>query len=107
MLPDIPARSVSYAFSFDTFVHFDQPLFDAYLSEIARVLKPGGVFHLHYAQRLTESQSEEFRYREPGELFELTTRLGFTTGKRWFRGDGWGSVMVELTKAHPPHQPLA
>lgn len=100
MLPAIPTASVDYVFSFDTFVHFDPPLFDAYLGEIARVLRPGGVLHLHYAQALTENQSEEFRYREPAELFGLMGRLGFEPpARRWFRGDGWGSVMVECYRA--------
>lgn len=95
----IPSGSVDYVFSFDTFVHFERELFDAYLSEIARVLKPGGVLHLHYAVPLGE-RSERFCYRDPLEVDGQLMRIGFGAPKRrkLFK-EGWGAVLVEYQRA--------
>lgn len=96
-LPEIPDSSVDYVFSYDTFVHFDRELFDGYLREFARILKPGGVLHLHYAQKLTEAQSEDYLYCDPAELFPFMYSLGFSAPKRrWFMAEGYGAVLVEL-----------
>lgn len=48
LLP-IADASVDYVFSFDTFVHFDLDLFDAYIRTCGRILKDAAVLHLHYA----------------------------------------------------------
>lgn len=96
-LAEIDSSTVDYIFSYDTFVHFDIDLFENYLREFSRILKPGGVLHLHYAQRLTENQSEDFRYCDPVELFALLKSLGFQSPtRRWFMPEGFGSVLVEL-----------
>lgn len=50
-LSSIPDGSVDLVFSFDTFVHFDTELFDAYTQEICRILKPGARLMLHYAEK--------------------------------------------------------
>lgn len=96
----IPTDSVDYVFSFDTFVHFHQELFDAYLQEIARVLKPGGVLHLHHAARIgTEDNPVCFLYREPLELAETVQGLGFEGPlRRLHRPSGYGSILVEFRR---------
>jgi SAM-dependent methyltransferase len=43
--------SVDFVLSFGTFVHIDPEGIDAYLGEIRRVLRPGGVATIHYADR--------------------------------------------------------
>lgn len=48
-VPDAHLGRYDYVFSFDTFVHFELPLFLRYLRSISRMLMPGGVLHLHYA----------------------------------------------------------
>jgi len=50
-LEGIDSGSVDFVFSFGTFVHIEPEGIDAYLSEIHRVLKPGGVASLQYADR--------------------------------------------------------
>lgn len=51
-LPSRPGQvlhqSANLVFSFDTFVHFNEPLFRSYLSRIADALKPGGLLILHH-----------------------------------------------------------
>jgi len=46
MLPD---ASVDFVFSFDSFVHMEREIVDAYLSEIAKKLKPGGKGFIHHS----------------------------------------------------------
>ena len=43
--------SIDYVWSFDSFVHMELPIIDGYLSEFARVLRPGGRLVLHHAGR--------------------------------------------------------
>jgi len=47
----IEDASVDFIFSFGTFVHIDPDGIDAYLAEIRRVLRPGRVATVHYADR--------------------------------------------------------
>jgi SAM-dependent methyltransferase len=48
-LPGIPSATVDAVWSFDVFVHVSPRDQAGYLSEIARVLKPGGVAVIHHA----------------------------------------------------------
>jgi ubiquinone/menaquinone biosynthesis C-methylase UbiE len=48
-LPMVEDRSVDLAFSFDSLVHVDADVLDAYLDELARVLAPDGVAFLHHS----------------------------------------------------------
>ena len=42
-------RSIDFAFSFDSLVHVELPVLEAYLHELARVLTPDGVAFLHHS----------------------------------------------------------
>jgi SAM-dependent methyltransferase len=48
-LPGVADASVDFVFSFDSLVHVEQPTIEAYLSAIARVLRPGGGAFLHHS----------------------------------------------------------
>jgi len=48
-LPGVADESMDFVWSFDSFVHMELAVIDAYLAEIARVLRPGGGFTLHHA----------------------------------------------------------
>lgn len=50
-LPGVPDSSIDFVWSFDSFVHMELPVIDAYLGEFARVLRPGGRFTIHHAGR--------------------------------------------------------
>ncbi|CAN5622719.1 hypothetical protein BH10CHL1_BH10CHL1_41560 [soil metagenome] len=50
-LPGIADASVDFVWSFDCFVHLEADILSAYLSEIKRVLKPGGRAVIHHAGR--------------------------------------------------------
>lgn len=50
-LPGVAEDSIDFVWSFDSFVHMELPVIDAYLAEFARVLRPGGRFTIHHAGR--------------------------------------------------------
>jgi SAM-dependent methyltransferase len=50
-LTGIASGTIDYVFSFGTFVHIEPAGIAAYLSEIRRVLKPGGVAVIQYAAK--------------------------------------------------------
>jgi ubiquinone/menaquinone biosynthesis C-methylase UbiE len=45
----IPDRSVDFAFSFDSLVHAEAPVIEAYLGQLARKLKANGVGFIHHS----------------------------------------------------------
>ena len=55
--------SIDLVWSFGTFVHIELPEIDLYLGEIARVLRPGGMFVIHHADQ-SEGQRERGLDRE-------------------------------------------
>jgi SAM-dependent methyltransferase len=60
----IPDQSVDFAFSFDSLVHAEAQVLEAYVSQLARKLKPNGVGFIHHSNAL--------RYRN---YFAVTSRL--------------------------------
>ena len=48
-LLSIPEASISFVYSWDSMVHFDKLVVENYVTEIARVLKPGGTAFLHHS----------------------------------------------------------
>jgi ubiquinone/menaquinone biosynthesis C-methylase UbiE len=45
--------SVDFVFSFDSLVHAEKDVFEAYLQEIARIMKPEGVGFIHHSNLLS------------------------------------------------------
>ena len=75
-LPAVPDGSVDFAFSFDTFVHFHEELFDAYVETVGRVLKPGGHLVLHHARHYPGCAygPDCFRYRDEAAVAAVLGR---------------------------------
>jgi SAM-dependent methyltransferase len=100
-LPQIEPNSVDYVWSYDTFVHFPEILFDTYVREISRVLKPGGVLHFHYAVAwpgLTWN-ADCFQYREVEEVKNLLRENRLAQSPRCLeKRAGYGSILVEAIK---------
>lgn len=48
-LHEVESNSVTFVYSFDSMVHFHEKLMEAYMTEIARVLKPGGHGFIHHS----------------------------------------------------------
>lgn len=56
----IPDASIDFAFSFDSLVHVELEVLEAYASELARVLRPEGVAFLHHSN--LGAHSTHFRW---------------------------------------------
>lgn len=99
-LPAIADASVDFVFSFDTFVHFDAGLFDAYVDSIGRILKPGGHFVLHYARYFQACQfnPECFQYRKDDEVAQLLCRCRLSPVDELEFPVGYGSKLVVARK---------
>jgi SAM-dependent methyltransferase len=100
-LPLVRSGEADYVFSFDTFVHFDAPLFNCYIEEIGRVLRPGGRLHLHYARRWPDSAAEpqSFRYRVEADVAYHLGFAGLRLSERRVEFHGQlGSVLVEAVR---------
>lgn len=100
-----------YVFSFDTFVHFDMPLFLAYLRSISLMLMPGGVLHLHYADLQNadwfrsfdisddwEPACRSFRYVGREDLSALLYKLNLRRTDREICFGANGSRLIECIK---------
>jgi SAM-dependent methyltransferase len=104
-LPRIPDDSIDFAFSFDTFVHFEPTLFDGYLAQLGRVLKPRAKLVLHYAKRWPECEQDErcFRYRQDAEVERVCGGVELVpTGRNLELRCGFGSVVREFRKEAIP-----
>ena len=53
-LNGLPDESLDRVFTFDVFVHLELNLIEGYVREMARVLRPGGIAIIHYADNNKE-----------------------------------------------------
>lgn len=104
-VPHRYSRQFDYVFTFDTFVHFDLALVLEYLRSISRMLRPGGVFHLHYADLLSshwfanldewESACQSFRYIGRQEITALLHKFGLRETGLSMEFSANGSRLIE------------
>lgn len=103
-----PDQSFDVVTSMETIEHL-KPLLDKYLSEIHRVLKPGGRFILSTPQNalgevpITAAHNIEFSYQELVNVtksrFSLNESIGIKAGCIYFKNDPIGNnTMLCLTK---------
>ena len=79
-MPGVPEQSVDFVFSFDCFVHLDEPLIRGYLDEIKRVIKPDGISVIHYADKRkkgAQAQGSNFSDMTPDKMKSLLQEHGF------------------------------
>jgi ubiquinone/menaquinone biosynthesis C-methylase UbiE len=90
-LPGIPGGSIDAVWSFDVFVHVAPTDQAAYLSEIARVLAPGGVALVHHADGRNHGHLSSRRgWRAPmsrGLFATLAAQHGLRVERQF---DSWG-----------------
>jgi SAM-dependent methyltransferase len=86
-----------FVFSFDSLVHVEQDVIDAYLGEIARVLSPEGVAFLHHSNLAAHAgrniTPELAHWRGRSVSAESVTRSAARVGLSCFRQElvPWGS----------------
>jgi SAM-dependent methyltransferase len=74
-LPMVADGTVDFAFSFDSLVHAEADVMEAYANELARVLKPDGVAFLHHSNMGAYARSASIARRLPRPLrLRLTVR---------------------------------
>jgi ubiquinone/menaquinone biosynthesis C-methylase UbiE len=96
----IPDASVDFVFSFDSLVHADESVMNAYISQLPRILRDGGVAFLHHSN-LGEYQALYARIRGVPKLEGLLTRLGVLEKTLHWRDPGVNAQVVErLAQEH-------
>jgi len=94
-LPFLADASVDALFTFDVFVHFHRTLFEAYLAELRRVLKPGGHFVFHYAKLyIPENKANFFEYVSDDQTKQYLQALNWAVESETDFQMGAGSKMI-------------
>jgi len=78
-LPSLEPASLDYVIAFDVFVHFEPRLVFWYLRQIARLLKPGGIGIIHYANVLTQGGWQQFERHLASNVKQRTFFAAFGT----------------------------
>ena len=82
-LPGIAAESIDFIWSYDSFVHMEKPVIEAYFREFSRVLRPGRSAIIHHAGRRHLALPFSFiaRFGAPGKyLYRLLSMKRDTGG---------------------------
>jgi SAM-dependent methyltransferase len=88
--------TIEFAFSFDSLVHVEQEVIDAYLAELARVLRADGVAFLHHSNMAAYSRDEVGlrlpHWRSGSVSAETVASSAAGVGLNCFRQElvGWG-----------------
>jgi ubiquinone/menaquinone biosynthesis C-methylase UbiE len=69
-LAGIPSNSIDFVFTFGTLVQISPDMIDAYLGEIRRVLKRGGIAVIHYADKTKKvaQRNDQFTDMNAGKM---------------------------------------
>jgi SAM-dependent methyltransferase len=96
--------SIDFAFSFDSLVHADADAMSSYVSELARVLKPGGVAFIHHSNLGSfwfwrNIKRRLFHWRAPSmsadKMREFAERSGMSCLQQEIIPWGKGSRMID------------
>lgn len=90
--------SVDFVFSFDSLVHADASVLEAYLSQLPRILKADGVAFLHHSN-LGEYGGSLSRFSGYPRVEALLKRLGKVETSLHWRDEGVSAALVERLAA--------
>ena len=85
-IPISENSSIDFVFSFDSLVHVESDILQAYLQEIARVLKPGGTAFIHHSNIGSYSFLMKVGRRLPGFANRAASRAHLLPIEHW-RGE--------------------
>lgn len=97
--------TVDFAFSFDSLVHVEADVMDAYLAELARVLRPEGVAFLHHSNMAAYPADEVGRkiphWRSGSVSADTVAERAAAVGLSCFKQEliGWGDEHDYLNDA--------
>ena len=86
-LPMVDDASIDFAFSFDSLVHAEADVMDAYARELARTLKPGGVAWLHHSNMGAYRRAAQVARRLPDPLRKRLTIRGLVVNVYAWRAE--------------------
>jgi ubiquinone/menaquinone biosynthesis C-methylase UbiE len=96
----IADSSVNFVFSFDSLVHADESVLEAYISQLPRILKDEGAAFIHHSN-LGEYRALYSRIRRIHKLEGLLVRLGVLEKTLHWRDFGVTATVVEnLAEEH-------
>jgi len=77
--PSIPENSVDFVFSFGVFVHLDAEIVNGYLSNIKKILKPGGNVIIQYPDKSKPqaAKNDGFAKNNPVKMRQMVLDNGF------------------------------
>ena len=79
----IPDRSIDFVFSFDSLVHAEADVIQAYLNQLSKKLKPNGVGFVHHSNIGEYRRIFSFIEKIPGGLRDRLTQKGFLDPTHW------------------------
>lgn len=74
-LAAVAGERFDLVFSFDSLVHADLPVFEAYIPQVLTLLKPGGVAFLHHSNLADFPAVTEFQHRSTNVSARLVAKL--------------------------------
>jgi SAM-dependent methyltransferase len=89
-LAAVGSESIDYVWSFDVFVHIAPPDIESYLSEIHRVLRPGGKAVIHHARDGHEDFAAEAGWRSGMTAVLFAEMVGAQGLHLQAQFDSWG-----------------
>lgn len=96
----VPAASIERVWSFDVFVHILSSDVEKYVSEIARILKPGGQALVHHAKRGFSSEAWRSDMTD-ATMREFARKHGLEVVNQF---ESWGDGMQRFWPTLPPEQ---
>lgn len=95
----VKSESMDRVFTFDVFVHLELDLIEGYISEMKRVLKPGGYAIIHYADASKELARKNisvgmFVEMYPEDMHKLVKKHGFSIVKEDTQSISHSAVIV-------------
>jgi SAM-dependent methyltransferase len=103
-LSAVPDRSVDLAFSFDSLVHAEDDVLEAYAHELARTLRPHGIGFIHHSNMGAYRRQAALARAMPGRLRPALTMRGLIVNLYAWRAH---TPTAELFAAHCDRAGLA
>jgi 2-polyprenyl-3-methyl-5-hydroxy-6-metoxy-1,4-benzoquinol methylase len=79
----IEDNSIDFVFSFDSLVHAEADIIQAYMNQLAKKLRPNGVGFIHHSNIGRYQRIVSASQRLPGRLRQFLTRIGVIDPYHW------------------------